>query len=305
MQRVTHDRAWPLYGTAATRQLETTAASSLPPHALMQRAGLAVARLALAVAPHARTVWIACGPGNNGGDGLEAALHLQQWGKQPVVTWLGDEAKAPPDAKASLQRARAAGVAFAAKPPEGCGLAIDALLGIGKARPSDGAMADVAALLRQCTVPVLAIDLPSGLDADTGTGDAVRATHTISLLTLKPGLFTGGGRGACGEVWFDDLGVAAPDAPSAWLAGPPTATARPHDSHKGSYGDVAVIGGAPGMSGAALLAASAALHAGAGRVFAGLLDGGGLAVDPSQPELMLRAWAVSYTHLTLPTIYSV
>lgn len=290
MQRVTHDRAWPLYGTAATRQLETTAASSLPLHALMQRAGLAVARLALAVAPHARTVWIACGPGNNGGDGLEAALHLQQWGKQPVVTWLGDEAKAPTDAKASLQRARAGGVAFAAKPPEGCGLAIDALLGIGKARPFDGAMADVAALLRQCTVPVLAIDLPSGLDADTGTGDAVRATHTLSLLTLKPGLFTGGGRDACGEVWFDDLGVAAPDAPSAWLAGPPAGSKRPHDSHKGNYGDVAVIGGAPGMSGAALLAASAALHAGAGRVFAGLLDGGGLAVDPSQPELMLRSW---------------
>ena len=81
-----------------------------------------------------------------------------------------------------------------------------------------------------------------------------------------------------------------PQEPTAWLSGPPSPAPRAHASHKGSYGDVAVIGGAPGMTGAALLAASAALHAGAGRVFAALLDGGSLAVDTSQPDLMLRAW---------------
>ena len=81
---------------------------TLPAHTLMQRAGLAVARLALAIAPHARTIWIACGPGNNGGDGLEAALHLQALGQgSAVVSWLGDEARLPADALASLQRARA------------------------------------------------------------------------------------------------------------------------------------------------------------------------------------------------------
>jgi hydroxyethylthiazole kinase-like uncharacterized protein yjeF len=135
------------------------------------------------------------------------------------------------------------------------------------------------------------VDLPSGLDADTGAATlAVRAGHTLSLLTLKPGLFTAQGRDACGQVWLDTLGVdPGPAVPAAWLAGPPAIATRAHASHKGSYGDVAVIGGAPGMAGAALLAASAALHAGAGRVFVGLLDAP-LAVDVQHPELMLRAW---------------
>src|SRR5690349_23021998 len=128
MQRVTAERPWPLHDVAATRRLERAAAAGLAPHALMQRAGLAVARLALAVAPHARTIWIACGPGNNGGDGFEAAMHLKQWGKEPVVTWRGDEARAPQDARASLRRARAAGVAFAPEPPAGWDLALAALL---------------------------------------------------------------------------------------------------------------------------------------------------------------------------------
>ena len=72
MQRITHDRPWPLFDIAATRRIEQVAAAQLPPHSLMQRAGLAIAQLVLAVAPHARTVWLACGPGNNGGDGFEA-----------------------------------------------------------------------------------------------------------------------------------------------------------------------------------------------------------------------------------------
>src|SRR6478672_1546311 len=128
MQRVTPDRPWPLHDVAAIRRIEQRATAALPAHALMQRAGLAVARLALALAPHARTVWVACGPGNNGGDGFEAAMHLRQWGKDVVVTWLGDEQRAPTDAKLSLQRARGAGVTFADEPPAHCDLAIDALL---------------------------------------------------------------------------------------------------------------------------------------------------------------------------------
>lgn len=291
MQRVTFNQPWPLFGVASTRTLESTVAAPLPPHTLMQRAGLAVARLALALAPHARTIWIACGPGNNGGDGMEAAMHLHSWGKRVAVTWLGDEARAPADARASWQRARGAGVPFASAPPASWDLAIDALLGIGGARPLDGAMAQWAGLMGAANAPVLAVDVPSGLGADTGTGPSVRATHTLSLLSLKPGLFTADGRDAAGEVWFDDVGVdRARQEPTAWLSGPPPAGPRPHASHKGSYGDVAVIGGAPGMTGAALLAGSAALHGGAGRVYAALLDGGSLAVDASQPDLMFRPW---------------
>src|SRR5665647_511742 len=102
-----------LFDVNATRCIEQMAQAALPAHTLMQRAGLAVAQLALALAPHAQRIWIACGPGNNGGDGLEAALHLQRWGKQPVVTWLGNASEAPPDAAASYQRALEAGVSFA------------------------------------------------------------------------------------------------------------------------------------------------------------------------------------------------
>lgn len=287
-----------LFGVDATRRIEQTAQAALPPHTLMQRAGLAVAQLALALAPNAQRIWIACGPGNNGGDGLEAALHLQSWGKQPVLTWLGSPEQAPPDAAASYQRALGAGVTFSQTPPDAFDLCIDALLGIGtQVREPDGRMADWIGLINASRQPVLAVDLPTGLHADTGavTQLSVQATHTLSLLTLKPGLFTAHGRDAAGGVWLADLDVKQltaiaqqPVAPTAWLAGAPPVAERLHASHKGSYGDVAVVGGAPGMTGAALLAASSALHAGAGRVFVGLLDGGTLSVDASQPELMFR-----------------
>jgi ADP-dependent NAD(P)H-hydrate dehydratase / NAD(P)H-hydrate epimerase len=289
MERVLPHRRWPLFDVAGSRAIEEAAATSLPLNTLMQRAGLSVARLALALAPHARTVWIACGPGNNGGDGIEAACHLKQWGKQPLVTWLGDEGKTPADSRTALQRAREAGVAFVDEPPQQWELAIDALLGLGRGRPLEGRMAEWAVAMGHGPAPVLAVDIPSGLDCVTGCGDAVRASHTLSLLTLKPGLFTANGRDVAGEVWFDDLGVTpVAQAPIAWLTAPPPLNARKHASHKGSYGDVAVIGGATGMSGAALLAGSAALHAGAGRVFVALLDPGAPSVDIAQPELMLR-----------------
>lgn len=302
MQRITPGRAWPLHGAAATRAIEAAAAARLPPHTLMQRAGEAVARLALALAPHAHTVWVACGPGNNGGDGLEAASHLASAHRRVVITCLGDANALPEDARRSLARAQAAGATFSLEPPEQPDLVIDAILGIGARRALEGRAAHWKARMAQATQDgaiVLAIDLPSGLDADTGQGHAVQATHTLSLLTLKPGLFTAQGRDAAGTIWFDDLGCsdfAGQVATSATLNAAPLARARPHASHKGSWGDVAVIGGAPGMTGAALLAARAALHAGAGRVFVGLLDGSDLAHapgtpawDPMQPELMFRA----------------
>ena len=292
MQRVTPDGPWALHDVAATRRLEQAAAAALPPHTLMQRAGLAVARLALALAPHARTVWVACGPGNNGGDGFEAAMHLKHWGKEPVVTWRGEESRAPQDARASLQRAREAGVAFASGPPPTWELALDALLGIGSTRAPEGALLHDIERMNAAPAPVLAIDIPSGLAADTGAAAAcVQASHTLSLLALKPGLFTLKGRDAAGCVWFDDLQVDAGGEPAiAALSPPPARTPRPHASHKGSYGDVAVIGGAPGMAGAALLASRAALHHGAGRVFVGFLDPDAGTLDAQQPDLMVRPW---------------
>ena len=291
----------PLFSVASTRRVEQQALAGLPPHTLMRRAGLACARLALAIAPHARRIWVAAGPGNNGGDGLEAALHLCQWGKAVEVGLLGDPAALPDDARAALTRAQAAGVgittgrAEASQMPD---LAIDALLGIGASRAPQGLLATAIARLNALRGPVLSIDLPSGLDADTGrplSADCVSATHTLALLALKPGLFTGAGRDHCGTLWFDDLGVDLTNTtPDAWLAGADAAWLPPrrHDQHKGTFGDVAVVGGATGMTGAALLAARAAHAAGAGRVFLSLLGEAGVAIDTMRPELMWRAaWA--------------
>lgn len=295
MHRIHPGTEQPLLDVAATRQAEELARATLPAHTLMQRAGLAVAKLAMAIAPHAQRVWIACGPGNNGGDGLEAAVHLRNWGKEPIVTWLGEPGLVPIDATASYNRAVSAEVTFSKEVPTEVQLCIDALLGIGARRcEPEARMASWIRHMNDSGVPILAVDIPTGLDADTGatTDLHVKATDTLSLLTLKPGLFTAHGRDSCGSIWLDDLKIAQ-DAltsiqPSAILAGQPAPTVRAHASHKGIFGDVAVLGGATGMTGAALLAASAALHAGAGRVFVGLLDGSKLSVDTSQPELMFR-----------------
>lgn len=294
MQRITPRSSWPLHSVLATRALEADAQASLPAHTLMQLAGLAIAKLGLALAPHAQRIWVACGPGNNGGDGLEAAMHWQHWGKQPVVTWLGDETSAPADAKAALARARAAGVCFAEHPPTDLttqDLCVDALLGLGQSRAPMGRMAEWLTALRASPATLLAVDLPSGLNADTGqfSGPNGGACHTLALLTLKPGLFTAQGRDTAGQIWWDDLGTRpGSHTATALLNGPPPSAVRLHATHKGSFGDVAVLGGAPGMAGAALLAGQAALHGGAGRVFVGLLDRSPYAVDPGQPELMLR-----------------
>lgn len=317
LRPVRSDQPEALHNISATRQAETAATARLPAHALMAQAGLAVAQLARSLQPHARCIWVACGPGNNGGDGLVAARHLHEWAQgiggspQVVVTHgLGaypDASHLPVDARNALAQAQAAGVKFSDQPPASFDLAIDALLGIGATRALEGAPGAWLIRLRETPAPVLCVDVPSGLNADTGTDfsapmhapSQVRGPrHTLSLLTLKPGLFTAHGRDLAGKVWLDDLGVNA-GPPTAWLAGRTLATGlRAHASHKGSHGDVAIIGGqdmsinGAGMTGAAVLAARAALNAGAGRVFVGLLQpdsaSAPLRWDPGCPELMFR-----------------
>jgi hydroxyethylthiazole kinase-like uncharacterized protein yjeF len=153
-------------------------------------------------------------------------------------------------------------------------------------------------LLHHTLQTVLHIDIPSGLLANTGEWlgkpavmTSAHRRHTLSLLTLKPGLFTADGRDACGQVWFNDLGVdSSHNPPNAWLqTHAHLLHDRQHSSHKGSYGDVMVVGGTTGMAGAAVLASLAALHAGAGRVYAGLLDTSAhAAVVAAHPALMVR-----------------
>jgi hydroxyethylthiazole kinase-like uncharacterized protein yjeF len=253
--------ALPLFDVAASRRIEARALVHSPD--LMARAGLAVAKLALALKRLDGSVWIVCGPGNNGGDGHVAARRLAGAG---VAVHVGHDA------------------------PERPALVIDALLGLGLNRPPAVDLLATIAAMQACGAPILAVDLPSGLQADTGqpAGErAVRANHTLALLTLKPGLFTGEGRAHVGRLWFDDLGIAPDESPTADLLGPAAAAPRSITSHKGSHGQVLVVGGGPGMQGAARLAARAALACGAGRVYVDLLaQRASEPADPGRPELM-------------------
>jgi hydroxyethylthiazole kinase-like uncharacterized protein yjeF len=250
-----------LFDVAASRRIEARALVHSPD--LMERAGLAVAKLALATRRGEGPVWVVCGPGNNGGDGRVAARHLTAAG---VPVHVGPNA------------------------PEHPSLVIDALLGLGLNRPPAAEVLASIAAMQACGAPILAVDLPSGLLADTGqaAGErAVRAAHTLTLLTLKPGLFTGEGRAHAGRIWFDDLGIAPDEPATADLLGPAMPPERGVTSHKGSHGQVLVVGGAPGMQGAARLAARAALACGAGRVYLDLLGlGADEVADPGRPELM-------------------
>ena len=282
--RVTTHRPWPLWGTAGTRALEQAALARHPAPPLMERAGSSVARLARAVAPHGHRVWVVCGPGNNGGDGAVAARHLHQAGWDVHVTALPPSPGRtyPADAQEAWQRLRECGVPVHTTPPITWDLAIDALLGIGGQPGLSGPLADWLQSINQAHAPVLCIDTPSGLDSESGTwhGPPQRsnaARFTLSLLTLKPGLFTHEGRDWAGEVWWDGLGMAADPSLSdaqpvaELLAAPERPASAHHATHKGHFGDLAIVGGDVGLQGAAWLAGSAALHAGAGRVWVCLL----------------------------------
>ena len=184
---------WSLFNAAASRHIEHQALAASEPRALMAAAGLGVARLALAVAPQARRIQVWAGPGNNGGDGLVAARQLQQAGLEVAVSLLGDASRRPADAQHALTQARQAGVRINSgldrpwadgRPADAL---IDALLGLGSRRAPESDIAEAVLRMQQPGVPVLAVDLPTGLCGDTGRllGEAaVMATHTLSLLTL-------------------------------------------------------------------------------------------------------------------------
>jgi hydroxyethylthiazole kinase-like uncharacterized protein yjeF len=312
------DQPWPLHDVAGSRAIEQRAAAGLPAGALMRRAAHGVARLARALAPEARRIWVAAGPGGNGGDGLHAAAELQQAGVQVVASLLAPPDRLPPDAAEGLQRARDAGVSVTDAVPsvEGradrFGLVIDALLGLGSARAPTGPIAQAIGAIRRAAAPCLAVDLPSGLHPVTGAplgADVVEARATLALLTLKPGLFTAAGRDHAGEIWFDALDLAAAAEPpaarltcAADLA--QARAARRHAQHKGSFGDTLVVGGAPGMIGAARLAAHAALAAGAGRTIVSLFDEHARHEDATRPEWLwcVAAWQPGRADLEHSTV---
>ena len=290
----------PVYTVDQIRRIERDAQSAKPVPPLMERAGLVAAEYARKLlSDRSRDVLVLAGPGNNGGDAFEAATHLRKWFFRVAVIFTGDPEKLSDDARAALAKWNAAGGTWRTDLPAESrpDLIIDGLFGIGLARALDDRHAALVEAVNRMHAPVLALDVPSGLNADTGAvlGCAIRATHTLTFIACKPGLLTLDGPDCCGELAVDTLGldVAALLPPDIHRIDRSVVAAlplkRPRNFHKGSAGAVAVLGGADGMVGAALLAGRAALKCGAGKVFLGMLATSPPAVDWMQPELMFRA----------------
>jgi hydroxyethylthiazole kinase-like uncharacterized protein yjeF len=268
---------------------------------LMERAGCAAAGdAARLIASRPGPVLVVCGPGNNGGDGFVLARELRRSGLEVVVVFAGDPANLPKDAACARAAYYSAGgetlTDLPPAPEGGWALVVDALFGVGLQRTIEGRIRDWINTLNALPCPRLSIDIPSGLEADTGRapGVCLRATHTTTFIALKPGLLTLDGPDHCGEILLHCIGVeAVAHVPpvghriDAHLFAAHLAP-RPRNTHKGVFGDACVLGGSPGMTGAALLAARAALCLGAGRVYACLFDPAAPDFDPGQPELMLR-----------------
>ena len=262
-----------IYLSADIRRIEAAAGAVVP--SLMERAAAAAAEIGGRLASQRnKDILVLAGPGNNGGDARLVAERL----------------------KAGFSR-----VTVATRPAEipmerSWGLVVDGLFGIGLARDIGGDFATLVHYANRQSCPVLALDVPSGIEADTGRvlGCAVRATHTVSFIAMKPGLLTLDGPDHCGEVTIADLGleVARLQPPSGWVASPDifkgVLKPRQRNFHKGMAGSLGILGGAQGMGGAALLAGRAALKLGAGRVYVGFLAEESLRLDTVCPELMLR-----------------
>jgi NAD(P)H-hydrate epimerase len=243
---------------------------------LMENAGRAVAEAVARRFPDQESVAVLCGPGNNGGDGFVAARHLEERGYKVRLGFDGDEARLPPDAAEMARRYSGT------REPLGPGLlkrsnvVVDGLFGAGLARPVEGKLAGLIEAVNASNLPVVAIDMPSGIDGTTGEvrGTAVRATATVTFFRLKPGHLLLPGRTCCGEVSVADIGIPATvlaaiapktfaNAPALWLAKFPWPRA---DSHKYSRGHAVVMSGPVYSTGAARLAARGALRIGAGLV---------------------------------------
>ena len=308
-----------LYSTSEIRSIELAAQKVLPAGMLMQRAGESAATFALELLQGSGApakVLILAGPGNNGGDAFEVAHRLTHAGLEVTALFFDDTARQPTDANAALLRAQASAVRLVGAADwqlvlsEQWDLVIDGLFGIGLARPISGTLRSVIEAVNELPCPLLALDVPSGLDAETGNivgtdGVAINASHTITFIGDKPGLHTANGRDYAGTVRVSSLQIDdayfkpyRAELNDVQLFGH-FFRKRSHNSHKGSFGDVTIIGGAHGMSGAVILAARTAAKCGAGRVFASFLDDTPL-YDSAQPELMCRdATSVALAKTTL------
>ncbi|MBO6901859.1 MAG: NAD(P)H-hydrate dehydratase [Rhizobiaceae bacterium] len=242
---------------------------------LMENAGAAVAREALRLYPRAEAFDILCGPGNNGGDGYVAARILAETG-MPVTVWAHGTPRDGTEAADAANGWTGGTRPLAKFRPRREALIIDALFGAGLSRPLDGVAASTARICGEAQLPVLAVDLPSGVSGADGTvaGVALSAERTVTFMARKPGHLLYPGRDLCGETIVADIGIPASvisecagatfaNGPGLWLGAFPALST---DTHKYARGHVAVCAGGLASGGAARLAASAAARAGAGAV---------------------------------------
>jgi hydroxyethylthiazole kinase-like uncharacterized protein yjeF len=295
------EKSHPLYTTAQVRELDRLAIeeAGIPGYTLMTRAGEACWAVLRAQWPAARSLAVFCGAGNNGGDGFVIArLALQaNWPVQLVQ--LGDPVRMQADAQQARDDFLSAGGQVLPFNPDvtiGAEVIVDALLGTGVDRPLEGLWRTAIEAMNAAAVPVLAVDVPSGLQTDTGVvaGVAVHAHQTVTFIGRKAGMHTGAAADHCGNITFADLGVPGDiikQVPvAATLRGQPPlgrlASPRLRNTHKGHYGHVLVIGGDHGMAGAARLAGEAALRSGAGRVSLATRPEYAALIAAACPELM-------------------
>jgi len=246
-----------------------TEQAGTPSPTLMENAGRAVTREILRRFGK-RPVLVLCGPGNNGGDGYVVARQLRDAGWDVSVSSTVDRGALKGDARINADRWGEAGSADFGK----AGLIVDALLGAGLDRNVGGEMAALIEKANKSGVPVVAIDVPSGIDGASGCmrGAAIRADLTVTFFRKKPGHLLLPGRELCGEIVLTDIGISASVlteiAPACWENGPHlwSLPPLPLDAHKYSRGHCAVVSGGPLQTGATRLSATAALRAGAGAV---------------------------------------
>ena len=294
-----------LYDTASTRAIDAAALDALgiSGHELMERAGEAAFATLCTRWPAARRIGVVCGTGNNGGDGFVVARLGAAAGLDVDVRVVGDARAIKGDAACCYERLQAAGILSAVYSAawSDVDVVVDALFGTGLDREVSGDQRRAVALINESPAPCLSLDMPSGINADTGCllGLGVSATVTVTFIALKQGLLTGDGPAFAGDIAFRGLGV-----PAAAKMGI-TCTAqrldyaacihhfnrRTRTAHKGDFGHVLAVGGAPGFSGAIRMAGEAAARVGGGLVSVATHPSHAASVNATRPELMCHAAA--------------
>ncbi len=286
----------PIYSTAQIRHIEEQAfASGVVSKALMALAGATAFTELTQKWPQAQHLIVCCGSGNNGGDGYVIARLAQQAGHQVEVFY--SSSPKTPDAQFMMQQAQQAGVITQlwAGQTLVADVLVDALLGIGLNAPVTGIIAEMITAMNGSLLPIFAVDVPSGIDADTGAvcGVAIQAHCTVCFIGYKLGLLTGEGASHVGQLVLKDLQMAREFYPETAIAGLLNHAQlhfprRDRNCHKGDFGHVLVIGGDEGMGGAVMMAAEAALRSGAGRVTVATHPNHVVALLARCPEVMVQ-----------------